>query len=446
MSDTLPPPSSTPPKPAPFNRLGRNSILTLPPESEPTPTVAAAPESEPELAFEPVPEVIAAVSSVAAPATDVADIATPSEAPQRPARAAELPPPAPLSWRHYVWVIGAVIVFVLLLEGLGPILTPFFAGAILAYLGSPVVSWLSKKGVSRTLGTLLVIVLLMAAVAVLLFVLIPLIRSEASLIAKRVPELFDHFSTTLLPKIESFLGISLSFDMNALRTLLIDNLDSAQEVSMRVLAGVKNGSQMLLSVVINIVLIPVVMFYLLRDWDRLLQSIDELVPRRWHGKTAEIAGQINAVLGEFIHGQFLVMLVLGIYYVVALWLVGLEFALPIGILTGLLVFIPYVGYGIGLALATVAALLQWNGWPFFAAVLAVYGVGQLLENYVLVPYLVGDRIGLHPLVVIFVLLAFGQLFGFVGVLLALPVSAAILIALRHLSAAYKESPLYREKV
>lgn len=445
MSDTLPPPSSSPRAPAPFNRLGRNSILSPPPEPEPTiapaPTPAPEPEpaSEPELAFEPTtesaPELAADVDN------SVADTVTPTEWPRRLAR-----PPAPLSWRHYVWVIGAVIVFVLLLEGLGPILTPFFAGAILAYLGSPVVNWLSKRGVSRTVGTLFVIFLLMAMVAVLLFVLIPLIHSEASLIAKRVPELFDQFSTTLLPKIEAFLGISLSLDMNALRSLLIDNLDSAQEVSLRVLAGVKTGGTMLLSIIINIVLIPVVMFYLLRDWNLLLQSIDDLVPRRWHGKTAEISGQINAVLGEFIHGQFLVMLVLGIYYVLALWLVGLEFALPIGILTGLLVFIPYVGYGIGLALATVAALLQWHGWPPFVAVLAVYGVGQLLENYVLVPYLVGDRIGLHPLTVIFVLLAFGQLFGFVGVLLALPVSAAILIALRHLSAAYKESPLYQENV
>ncbi|MCL2309619.1 MAG: AI-2E family transporter [Proteobacteria bacterium] len=376
------------------------------------------------------------------PASAPVSLAAPAAAsPQLSARLA-----VPLSWRHYVWVIGAIAVFVLLLQGLGPILTPFFAGAILAYLGSPVVRWLSKKGVSRTVGTLIVIALLMAAVSVLLLVLTPLVHSEASLIASRVPELFDRFSTTLLPKIESWLGVSLSFDMSALRTLLADNLDSAQAVSLHILSGVKTGGQALLSLVINVVLIPVVMFYLLRDWDLLLRGIDDLVPRRWHGKTTEIAGQIDAVLAEFIHGQFLVMLVLGAYYVIALWVVGLEFALPIGLLTGLLVFIPYVGYGIGLTLAVVAALLQWSGWPSFVAVLVVYGIGQLLENYVLVPYLVGDRIGLHPLTVIFVLLAFGQLFGFVGVLLALPVSAAILIALRHLRVAYQQSPLYQEKL
>jgi predicted PurR-regulated permease PerM len=124
--------------------------------------------------------------------------------------------------------------------------------------------------------------------------------------------------------------------------------------------------------------------------------------------------------------------------------VGLDFALPVGVLTGLLVFIPYVGFGLGFVLGVLAALLQWSGWPGFVAVLAVYGVGQLIENYLLIPYLVGDRIGLHPLAVIFALLAFGQLFGFVGVLLALPVSAAMLVGLRRLRAAYIASPIYRE--
>jgi len=366
--------------------------------------------------------------------------------PPSPPLPAPVPPAAPtsaapLSWRHYVWGIGAVVVFALLLRWLGPILMPFFAGAILAYICSPLVGWLSKKGVSRTTGAIAVMVLLLAVLFVLLFVLIPLIRSEALLIAKRVPELFDHFSATLLPKMESLLGISLSLDI--LRTMLAGNLDGAQAISLHVLSGVKSGGQMLLVLVINIMLIPVVMFYILRDWNTLLGGIDDLVPRRWHGKTTEIAGQIDAVLAEFVYGQFLVMLALCVYYVVALLVVGLEFALPIGLLTGLLIFIPYVGYCIGLALAVITVLLQWTGWPLFISVLAVYGVGQLLESNVLTPRLVGNRIGLHPLVIAFALLAFGQLFGFVGVLLALPVSAVMLVALRHLRTAYKESSLYQ---
>jgi len=190
-------------------------------------------------------------------------------------------------------------------------------------------------------------------------------------------------------------------------------------------------------------LIPVVMFYMLRDWNMMVERLDTLVPRDWHAKVRSIASDIDAVLAEFLRGQLLVMLVLAAYYVIGLTIAGLDRAFAIGILTGILVFIPYVGFGLGLVLGVAAALLQWTGWPGFVAVLAVYGVGQLLESYVLVPWLVGDRIGLHPLAVIFALLAFGQLFGFAGVLLALPVSAALLVGLRHLRAAYVVSPIYR---
>jgi predicted PurR-regulated permease PerM len=188
----------------------------------------------------------------------------------------------------------------------------------------------------------------------------------------------------------------------------------------------------------------VVMFYLLRDWPLLAARIDDLVPRRWQPKVRQISAEIDTVLAEFLRGQLLVMVVLAVYYSIALSIVGLERGIAIGVLTGLLVFIPYVGFGLGLVLGVAAALLQWHGVPGFLAVLGVYGAGQLLENYVLVPSLVGDRIGLHPLAVIFALLAFGQLFGFAGVLLALPVSAAMLVGLRHLRAAYVVSPVYRE--
>ncbi len=366
-------------------------------------------------------------------------------APSLPAPAKTPPrPPAALAWKYYLWIFAFLVLMTAALIGLGPVLTPFFAGAILAYLGSPLVERLSRRKISRTLGTLIVLLILLTVIFILLFVLIPLIQSEAKTIAQRTPELFERFSETLLPKIESWLGISLSLDFNSLRTLIAENLDSVQSLSLNVLSGVKSGGQVLLSIVVNAVMIPVVMFYLLRDWNTLVDGIDGLIPRRWQGKTRQIMKEIDAVLAEFIRGQALVMLVLAFYYVIALWVVGLEFALPIGLLTGLLVFIPYVGFGIGLTLAIIAALLQWSGLPFFFAVLAVYGIGQLLENYVLVPFLVGDRIGLHPLAVVFALLAFGQLFGFVGVLLALPASAALLIALRHLRAAYVTSPLYQD--
>ena len=352
--------------------------------------------------------------------------------------------PAPrLKPQHYVWVVGVVVVVGALLHWLGPILTPFLIGGILAYVGKPAVSWMEKKRVPRTVGALLVMLVALVLVLALLLVLAPLVQNEFSQVAKRVPELAAKLNAQVAPWLNDKFGIQMQFDLESIKELIADNLDSAQAVSLKVLTGLKAGGMLLVGILINLVLIPVVMFYLLRDWSRIVRRLEELTPRRWLAKLRTISIEIDNVLGEFLRGQLSVMAVLAIYYAVGLTLAGLQFALPIGILTGLLVFIPYVGFGLGLILGVLAALLQWNGWPGFAAVLAVYGIGQLLEGYVLIPWLVGDRIGLHPLVVIFALLAFGQLFGFAGVLLALPVSAAILVGLRHLRAEYHESPLYR---
>jgi len=350
---------------------------------------------------------------------------------------------ARLSPKHYLWVVGAVVVIAALLHWLGPILTPFLIGAMLAYVGKPAVSWMERKRVPRTVGALLVMLVALVLLLALLLVLAPLVHNEFSLLAKRLPELAAGLYAQFAPWLNEKFGIQLQFDLDSIKQLIADNLDSAQAVSLKVLTGLKAGGMMVVAILINLVLIPVVMFYLLRDWSRIVCRLDELTPRRWLAKVRTMATEIDNVLGEFLRGQLSVMGVLAIYYAVGLTLAGLQFALSIGILTGLLVFIPYVGFGLGLILGVLAALLQWNGWPGFAAVVAVYGIGQLLEGYVLIPWLVGDRIGLHPLVVIFALLAFGELFGFAGVLLALPVSASLLVGLRHLRAEYHESPLYR---
>jgi predicted PurR-regulated permease PerM len=270
-----------------------------------------------------------------------------------------------------------------------------------------------------------------------------LVHSEFAQLLKRMPDLAVLLQSKFAPWLEEKLGITLQLDLASIKEMIADNLAGAQTLSMKLLSGVKAGGTLILAIVINLALIPVVMFYLLRDWNRIFERLEELTPRRWLAKVRTLALEVDDVLAEFLRGQASVMIVLAIYYAVALSIAGLQFAVPIGILTGLLVFVPYVGFGLGLILGVLAALLQWNGWPGFAAVLAVYGVGQLLEGYVLVPWLVGDRIGLHPLAVIFALLAFGQLFGFAGVLLALPASAVLLVALRHMRSAYNESALYR---
>ena len=361
---------------------------------------------------------------------------------------ATVPAPAgahhPIAPRQYLWLAGAAAVLAAALHWLGPVLTPFLIGAILAYLGNPIAVRCERAGLPRTLGTLVAVFVMSLAALALLLVIVPLVQAELTMLLRRLPDLAGLFTTHVAPRLTEYFGISVQFDIATLRELASENIESVRELGARLLSGVRTGGMVLLSLIVNLALVPVVMFYLLRDWNLLVGRIDELVPRRWLPLVRGMATDIDNVLAEFLRGQSLVMLSLAAYYVVALSVVGLKFALPIGILTGLLVFIPYVGFGLGFVLGVVAALLQWTGWPGFVAVLAVYGVGQLIENYVLIPYLVGDRIGLHPLAVIFALLAFGQLFGFAGVLLALPVSAALLVGLRRLREAYVASPIYRD--
>ena len=348
-----------------------------------------------------------------------------------------------LTLQHYGWIIGVTVIVALLLHLLGDILTPFLIGAILAYIGNPAVSWGETHRVSRTIGTLLVVGVTGLAVFGLILVLTPLVHSEFSQLVQRLPTLAVLLQTKFAPWLQQTFGIELQLDMDSIKAMISDNLAGAEALTPKVLSSVKAGGTLILAILINLALIPVVMFYLLRDWNIILARFEELTPRRWLATLRTVAAEVDDVLAEFLRGQASVMVVLAIYYVIALWIAGLQFWLPIGLLTGLLVFVPYVGFGLGLVLGVLAALLQWHGLPGFVAVLVVYGVGQLLEGYVLVPWLVGDRIGLHPVAVIFALLAFGEVFGFAGVLLALPASAVLLVALRHLRKAYNESALYR---
>ncbi len=355
-----------------------------------------------------------------------------------------LPPVEPLAMRQYLWIAGAILVGAAALHWLGRVLTPFLVGVILAYLGTPVVNRCARAGIPRAIGTLLAVALMMGLVLALMLVIFPLVQAELTLLLGRLPLLVDFYAAHIGPWLQDALGRTIALDISTLRGLIAQNTQQASEFGLRVLSGVKSGGLLLVALIVNLALIPVVMFYLLRDGRGIVARLDELVPRRWEPLVRGMAKEIDHVLAEFLHGQMLVMISLASFYAIALSLVGLQFAVPIGIITGLLVFIPYVGFGIGLLLGTLAALLQWSGWPGFLLVMGVYLAGQLLENYLLLPNLVGHRIGLHPLTVIFALLAFGELFGFVGVLLALPISAMLLVALRHLRAAYMTSQIYRE--
>jgi len=341
-----------------------------------------------------------------------------------------------------IWsLLGLAILWLLYL--LGPILAPFLLAGILAYICAPLVEWLERHKTPRVIGVLLVMLLLAGIFSLLLLILLPLVTQEAQQLLIRLPDAITLLNERLMPWLQERFGIQLKFDPASFSKLVSENRDSAQLIAQKLFASLKIGGIALFGIIANLLLAPVVMFYLLNDWHPILTRLDNAIPRPWHAKTRHIVDEINAVLAEFLRGQLSVMLLLAAYYSAGLWLAGISFALPVGILTGLLVFIPYLGYASGFALALLVAALQFSGMGPVVAVLVVFGFGQALESFLLTPWLVGKRIGLHPLAVIFALLAFAQLFGFFGVLLALPVSAALLVGLREVSGLYLSSRFYR---
>jgi predicted PurR-regulated permease PerM len=349
-----------------------------------------------------------------------------------------------MTWSRFAvaqWLAVAVVL-ALLLHLLSGILTPFVTAGILAYICNPPVRRLCAWGMPRTVAVLLVMAGLLMLFAALLFIMLPLLQTEVSTFITRLPQWIDTTRMYLLPRLQQWLGAGVQIDAEAIKNVLLSHWQSAGGIAAKVLSWLGIGGGALLGVLMNLLLIPLAMFYLMRDWDFIITKIDELIPREWHAKVTEIATEVDGILAEFLRGQISVMLLMSAYYVCALWLVGLEFALPIGIIAGMLVFVPYLGMATGLIMATLAAAMQFTAWGNVLLVWAAFGVGQLLEGMVVTPWLVGERIGLHPLAVIFALLAFGQLFGFFGVLLALPLAAILLVTMRHVRAWYFSSTMY----
>jgi len=343
-----------------------------------------------------------------------------------------------------IWsLLGLAILWLLFL--LSPILSPFLLAGILGYICAPLVDWLERHRIPRIAGVLMVMLMLAAIFALLLLILLPLVNREVQQLLLRLPDVITLLNERLMPWLQEHLDIQLTLDPASFSRLLSENRDSAQLIAKKLFESLKIGGIALFGIVANLLLAPVVMFYLLNDWHPILTRLSNTIPRPWHAKTLEIVREINAVLDEFLRGQLSVMLLMAVYYCAGLWLAGIHFALPVGIFTGLLVFIPYLGFATGFSLALVVALLQFSGMGPIFGVLIVYGLGQALESFALTPWLVGKRIGLHPLAVIFALLAFGQLFGFFGVLLALPASAALLVGLREVRELYLASRIYRGK-
>lgn len=342
-------------------------------------------------------------------------------------------------------LLAGTISLVVLLYLLSPVLTPFFTAAFLAYLGDPLADRLEARKLSRTLSVVIVFVVLFLVLSLLLLLLLPMLEHQISYLISNFPKYIDVIQKKFIPDLANKLGLDPSvFDLNSIKQMLNQNLKQAGGIAVMIFSSITQSGLAMLAWLANMVLIPVVTFYLLRDWDILVARIHEMLPRKYEPIIAKLSRESDDVLAAFLRGQFMVMLVLGAVYSIGLWIVGLKLALLIGMMAGLVSFVPYLGFILGIVAASIAILLQTQELMQLIPVFIVFGIGQALEGMLLTPLLVGDRIGLHPVAVIFAVLAGGQLFGFVGILLALPVAAVLAVILRHAHERYKSSSLFND--
>ena len=332
---------------------------------------------------------------------------------------------------------------------LAPVITPFAISAVLAYFGDPLVDRLEKASIwrwklGRTLAVSIVFVLMLALLTIVLLIIVPMLVEQIRLLVHLLPQWIEWFSDTALPWLANKAGFELKdFDSGQFSEMLKEYWKEISSATFKVIDIISRGGMAVVALLTNLVLIPVVTFYLLRDWDLMIRGIHDLLPRNMEGEVSRMASDVDKVLGAFFRGQLMVMTALGIIYTVGLWLVGIELAVLIGMGAGLLSIVPYLGSIVGVLVALGAAIFQFQDWLHPLMVLLVFGLGQSAEGMYLTPKLVGDQIGLHPVTVIFAVLAGGQLFGFLGILLALPVAAALNVLVRHMHQKYRQSNLYQ---
>ena len=329
---------------------------------------------------------------------------------------------------------------------LGPILTPFVLAALLGWLGDPLVDRLERSGRSRPVAVTLVFVLMVMLLVLVVLILVPMVERQVVTLVNALPEYRDWFMETALPWVEARTGIEITTWLDPQRLFELARAHWAQAggVASTVFGYLSSSGFVFITWIANIVLVPILTFYFLRDWDLLVERAAAMIPRDHIGTVSRLAKESDEVLGAFLRGQFIVMLALGAIYALGLSVVGLNLGLLIGIVAGLISFVPYLGAATGIVLAVLAALVQAQGFDLTLLLLvgAVFTVGQLIESYILTPRIVGDRIGLHPVAVIFAIMAGGQLFGFVGMLIALPVAAVGNVLLRFAHERYTQSRLY----
>jgi predicted PurR-regulated permease PerM len=340
------------------------------------------------------------------------------------------------------WIIVAILL-ALFLYMFREILLPFVAGMVLAYFLDPVADRLERFGLSRTMATILILIAFLVVMLLGLVIVIPILSTQLADFAAKMPEYLSRLQALITSFDPQWLEQRFGIDPNDLREGLNSLLTSAAGFATGVFASIWSSSVALVSLVSLFVVTPVVAFYMLLDWDRMVAKVDSWVPRDYVHTVRQIATDINIATAGFVRGQGTLCLVLGCMYAIGLTLTGLNFGILIGFFAGLISFIPYVGSLVGLVLAIGVAFVQfWPDWIMVAVVAAVFFVGQFIEGNILQPRLVGKSVGLHPVWLMFALFAFGALFGFVGLLIAVPAAAAIAVLVRFAISRYLDSPLY----
>lgn len=347
-----------------------------------------------------------------------------------------------MTWNNVFYIV-IVVLFGLLIYLLAPVLTPFLIGALLAYLVNPLVNYLMRWGLKRLTCVIIVFLFTFFALFLSVLLLIPLIQAQINTLATLIPAMIRWVQESMLPAITTFLGNREAIDPATLKLVISKEWAKAGTIISVFLNTVIHSGLVIATWVMNLVIIPIVTFYLLRDWKKLLNKIRHLIPRHFEEEAILIAKECDSVLSGFFRGQLLVMLAIAIYYSIGLSVIGLDIGIILGLIIGLISIVPYLGIVIGIIIASVTAIIQFGTFQSVLLVWLLFMVGQVLDSLFVTPKLIGDRIKLHPIAVIFAVLAGGSLFGFFGVLLALPVTAVIMVWLRHLERKYQSSQLYQ---
>jgi predicted PurR-regulated permease PerM len=332
------------------------------------------------------------------------------------------------------WMI-AVALTGYLIYLLAPILTPFVAGALLAYIGDPLADRMQRLRLPRTAAVAAVFVLTFVFVGLLVLLVLPLIRTQVLALLDALPGIITQVERVWLPRISDLMGIEPGEDVG-FAAFMSRYSDMAGSWGSTVLVSISRSGGALAAAVISLFLVPIITFYMLRDWDVIVARLGALVPSDERNTVFKLARETDEVLGAFLRGQILVMFGLACIYSAGLALVGLKFAVAIGVVAGLVSFVPYLGFVFGIALAGVTVMLEPDPLLRLGGVIATFSIAQFIEGSVLTPKLVGDRIGLHPVMVIFAVAAGGQLFGFFGILLALPAAAVLSVLIRFAYSRY----------